>query len=165
MLVHRRILPGSDDVDGGSPKSHPTKGLRRHRQPTLAHPRVEQVDAGLLQVWCDFPHILQEAVPATRAELQQVYRRAASSANCSEVGCSALFIRNPLPRCGFQLQRVVVDAAWKSSAASDQALRASFVDANITALCGDVNYMLRYPSTLSDLAVVERAVAINLKTS
>jgi 2-polyprenyl-6-methoxyphenol hydroxylase-like FAD-dependent oxidoreductase len=82
----------------------------------------------------------------------------------------------------FELQEVVVDAAWNLSAGGDaarldalngnevpdnirhqrwtrqQVLRASLTDSNIAGVFKDVSYMLRHPSALADPALVERAV-------
>ena len=82
----------------------------------------------------------------------------------------------------FDLQEVVVDAAWNLSAGGDAArldalngnevpdnirhqrwtrqlvLRASLTDSNIAGVFKDVSYMLRHPSALADPALVERAV-------
>jgi 2-polyprenyl-6-methoxyphenol hydroxylase-like FAD-dependent oxidoreductase len=85
----------------------------------------------------------------------------------------------------FQLQEMVVDAAWTVSAGGDaarldardgnevsddvrhqrwsrqQVLRASLTDSDIAGIVKDVNYLLRHPSALADPALVERAVSIN----
>jgi 2-polyprenyl-6-methoxyphenol hydroxylase-like FAD-dependent oxidoreductase len=85
----------------------------------------------------------------------------------------------------FQLQELVVDAAWTVSAGADaarldalsgnelahnvlhqrwaqqQVLRASLTDANIAEVFNGVSYMLRHPAALADPALVERAVSVN----
>ena len=85
----------------------------------------------------------------------------------------------------FELQRVVVDAAWAVSAEVDaarldalsgasvpeevsrkrqamgQIARASLVDAYVGSRFLDVAVMLAHPSTLADPALLERAIAVN----
>ncbi len=85
----------------------------------------------------------------------------------------------------FDLQQVVVDAAWTISAGADaarldarsgaqvpvavsrqrwalaQLMRATLVDAVVCRAVENVTYLLAHPSTLADPALVERAVAAN----
>jgi 2-polyprenyl-6-methoxyphenol hydroxylase-like FAD-dependent oxidoreductase len=85
----------------------------------------------------------------------------------------------------FESQRVVVDAAWTMSTEADaarrdavegaavpaevrrrrwemdQLLRATVHDQKISAAFNEVAFMLRHPLSLSDPALVERAVAVN----
>ncbi|MFI5844500.1 NAD(P)/FAD-dependent oxidoreductase [Catenuloplanes sp. NPDC051500] len=85
----------------------------------------------------------------------------------------------------FDLQQMVVDAAWAISAGGDTERRdavtgaevpeevraqrwalgqitgASLTDPSIAAAFNSVSYMLRHPATLADPSVVERAVAAN----
>jgi flavin-dependent dehydrogenase len=89
----------------------------------------------------------------------------------------------------FDLQAVVTDAAWSLSAGDDaarldalqgndvpehvahqrwtlaQVLQATLVDQSIADAFSAVTYMLAHPSTLSDPALVERAVAANERTT
>jgi 2-polyprenyl-6-methoxyphenol hydroxylase-like FAD-dependent oxidoreductase len=88
----------------------------------------------------------------------------------------------------FELQAVVTDAAWTLSAGGDaarldclqgndvpddvahqrwaleQVLRATLVDQSVADAFTAVTYMLAHPSTLTDPALLERAVAINERT-
>jgi 2-polyprenyl-6-methoxyphenol hydroxylase-like FAD-dependent oxidoreductase len=85
----------------------------------------------------------------------------------------------------FELQQVVVDAAWAVSAggdaarldaergvevpedvrrqrwAMDQIAAATLVDGEVTRAFNNVTYMLRHPATLADPALLARAVAAN----
>ncbi|MFI7546045.1 FAD-dependent monooxygenase [Actinoplanes sp. NPDC049599] len=84
----------------------------------------------------------------------------------------------------FQLQKVVVDAAWDLSTSGDaqrmettpprlpvrvqralvnQVIAASTVDVRIGTLFGDVAYMLTHPSTLATPSVLLRSLVVNLR--
>jgi 2-polyprenyl-6-methoxyphenol hydroxylase-like FAD-dependent oxidoreductase len=121
------------------------------------------------------------------ASFNPIYGQGLSSA-ALHASCLAFYLASgPLgdAKRFFELQQVVVDAAWSVSAGGDQArldalsgaevpeeLRAqrwamdqltaaTLVDPQITRAFNPVTYMLRHPATLADPALLERAVAAN----
>ena len=123
------------------------------------------------------------------ASFNPVYGQGMSSA-ALQASCLSEYLSNGpdlhRPATGFfELQQVVVDAAWAMSAggdaarldalsgaevpeevsrqrrAMDQIMRAAVVDADVFRAVQDVTAMVAHPSTLADPALLEQAIAAN----
>ncbi len=123
------------------------------------------------------------------ASFNPIYGQGMSSA-ALHASCLASFLANgaefnTAAAAFFEVQDLVVDAAWTVSAGGDaarldaqqgnvvseearqqrwvrqQLLRASLTNSEIAGAFREVNYMLRHPVTLAEPALVERAVAVN----
>ena len=122
------------------------------------------------------------------ASFNPIYGQGMSSA-ALHAACLAEFLSSgpdlsrPARGC-FELQDIVVDAAWSVSAggdaarldaisgadvpeevsrqrqALDQVIRASLVDEKVSRAFADATFMLAHPATLADPALIERAVAV-----
>jgi 2-polyprenyl-6-methoxyphenol hydroxylase-like FAD-dependent oxidoreductase len=131
------------------------------------------------------------AVGDAVASFNPVYGQGMSSA-ALHASCLAEFLssRPDLDRAAmgfFELQEVVVDAAWMVSAGGDaarldaesgadvpphvqnqrwalqQVIGATLADGGIARAFNDVSYMLRHPVTIADPELLQRAVAVNQK--
>jgi 2-polyprenyl-6-methoxyphenol hydroxylase-like FAD-dependent oxidoreductase len=135
-----------------------------------------------------FPARLVSAGDAV-ASFNPIYGQGMSSA-ALHASCLAQYLsRSPeldAPAAGFfEMQNVVVDAAWAISAGSDaarldarggadvpqevsrqrwamgQILRATLVDEQVCRAFENVAFMVAHPATLADPAILERAIAAN----
>jgi 2-polyprenyl-6-methoxyphenol hydroxylase-like FAD-dependent oxidoreductase len=129
------------------------------------------------------------SVGDTVASFNPVYAQGMSAA-ALHASCLAEYLRaEPVPgrpaTAFFDLERIVVDAAWTLSAggdaarldaltgarvpegisrqrwALDQLLRASPIDQVVARAVNDVTFMLAHPDTLADPALLDRAVTAN----
>jgi 2-polyprenyl-6-methoxyphenol hydroxylase-like FAD-dependent oxidoreductase len=135
-----------------------------------------------------FPARLLSAGDAV-ASFNPIYGQGMSSA-ALHAACLAEFLRSgpdlQVPATGFfELQKIVVDAAWAMSAGTDaarldaisgadvpeevsrqrwamgQILQAAGADEHISRAFDDAVFMIAHPSTLADPALLERAIAVN----
>jgi 2-polyprenyl-6-methoxyphenol hydroxylase-like FAD-dependent oxidoreductase len=123
------------------------------------------------------------------ASFNPVYGQGMSSAALHASCLSEYLLGDPEPGAPattfFELQRVIVDAAWGISAGADaeqldivtgaavpaevarrrqvmgQVRRASLTDEIVSMRFSDVAFMLAHPDTLGDPALIDRAVAVN----
>jgi len=123
------------------------------------------------------------------ASFNPIYAQGMSAAALHAAALAEYLTTEPVPgqaaTAFFELERVVVDAAWAFSAGGDaarldalsgaevpaevsrqrwaleQLLRAAPVDAAVAQAVNDVTFMLAHPETLADPALIDRAVAAN----
>ncbi|MET9555429.1 hydroxylase [Streptomyces sp. NPDC006645] len=136
----------------------------------------------------DYPARLVSTGDAV-ASFNPIYGQGMSAAALHASALSAYLLSGPDPSAAatdfFELQKVVTDAVWTTSAGPDaarldainqatvseevrrarwvgeQIQRASMVDADIDIETRRVAYLLKHPSTLADPELLERAMAVN----